>query len=108
MRIPGYLLDKSITYEAPKGSTPSGTNYDTPKPIACHYEDKAALKVDERTESPTAGTLITMNTQVIGQLDRTLQIGARITYPSGEQAILSNLRHYEHTHTPNNTEFWTV
>lgn len=108
MRVPRVLLDKTATVETPKGNTPAGLTYDDPRSIECHYEDSAALVIDERTTGDTAGQQVQLATKLVAQLDRRLVAGTRVTLADGTVLHVVKAKHGEHRQGPSNTELGMV
>lgn len=108
MRIPGFVLTHRVDVRALAGTTARGAAFADPVSRRCHYEERAALKIDMRTDSPTSGTEITMYVQVITQLEHYAAPGSRITLPTGTTVTVANARKYSHAHAPSNAEMWCV
>lgn len=108
MRVPGFILTHRVGLIPLEGTNARGSTFGaelTGKPA--HVEERAALKLDERADSDTRGTVITMSVQVITQLENYLPPGSRITW-NGRTLTVANARRYEHPRAPSNAEMWCV
>lgn len=107
MRLPRSLLTTSVVVRELTGTTARGATTGDPVTRAAHVESRAKLMIDQRTTSDTAGTIITMNTLVIMQLEHHVEPGSLIEH-RGKTLSVANAAPLEHPFAPSHTELWCV
>lgn len=94
MRLPAIVLDARVTAHPidPARFTAGGDVFLDPiEQLPAHVEERTTLRLDERQRSDTYGTPITVNAQVITQLDAQLPVGSKIDLPSGRTVTVTSL-----------------
>lgn len=109
-RMPAFLLpDKVTLYPLAAPSGRGGARKDeNGRARAALVELRPTLRVDERTDSATAGTEIVMSTRVIVQVEDYQLPGSRIVLDDGTEVQVANARRYRHPNAPSNAELWAV
>lgn len=108
-RVPTAFLTHSVGLALPGASSArGGSEFSAAVPTPAQVEDTAEIRIDQRTQSDTAGTEIQMRALVIVQLDRRIEPGARVTLPDGRVLTIAHRRHLEHRHAPSHSELWAV
>lgn len=109
-RMPNFLLPHTVTlYPLAAAAGRGGARKESSgRKRRALVELRPSLRVDQRTDSTTAGTEITMSTRVIVQAEDYLDPGARIVLDSGAEVQVANAILVQHPGAPSNAELWTV
>lgn len=101
------MLTHEVTIERMTGNGPRGATFGTPQTRAAHVEERVVLRVDERTDSATAGTIIEMHVVAILQLEDYCEPGTRVTW-NGRTVVVGNSIRLEHRDAPSHNEIACV
>jgi hypothetical protein len=108
MRLPRAILTHKVKLRPLAGTSARGATFAADLVRRAHVEERAVLRIDQRTDSATAGTEIQMNTQVIVQLEDYCPPGSRVELADGTIITVANAMRREHRDAPSHAELWGV
>lgn len=107
-RIPEFVLRHTVTLRTlVAASARGGDTFADPINRRAQVDERTSLRLDARPDSPTAGTEIPMQVQVIMQLEHYLEPGSLIEW-RGRPLVVANASRHEHDFGPSNAELWCV
>lgn len=101
------MLPHRVGLRAMTGYNASGAVHAAAVTRPAHVEEKASLRIDERTGSETAGTEITMGVRVIVQLEDYRAPGSLVEW-NGRTLTVANAARFEHPYAPSHADLGCV